>query len=362
MNAAYNVDCRRIDIANKYIRFGYGELNCAKEVREIGGVMRFIPQLLALMALAKAAGTDDGKKPNTLQPAKRNKGLEWRNLAIGAAIQTAEVSTLGQPLEVLKTKMAAHRTFTLRDAVRHTWSEGGARPFYRGLVPWAWIEASTKGGVLLFAQGEAERGLRTLAVLPEPAVGVLAGMAGGLAQAYTTMGFCTFMKTVEITRQRAGAKAPGTLATAAHVLRTEGWTGMNRGVSAVALRQMTNWGSRFGVARITEAVFRGDDKGRKLTTGERLGASVIGGAVSCWNQPFEVLRVEMQRQATNADGNKKRISMAEAARRVHADGGLAAFYRGATPRIMLSVYLTVCMVFGGDQVKAHFARKASTAA
>lgn len=29
-------------------------------------------------------------------------------------------------------------------------------------------------------------------------------MGGGIAQAYSTMGFCTFMKTVEVTRQKAG--------------------------------------------------------------------------------------------------------------------------------------------------------------
>jgi hypothetical protein len=29
-------------------------------------------------------------------------------------------------------------------------------------------------------------------------------MGGGIAQAYSTMGFCTFMKTVEVTRQKSG--------------------------------------------------------------------------------------------------------------------------------------------------------------
>ena len=33
-------------------------------------------------------------------------------------------------------------------------------------------------------------------------------MGGGIAQAYTTMGFCTFMKTVEVTRHKSGKKKP----------------------------------------------------------------------------------------------------------------------------------------------------------
>jgi hypothetical protein len=102
--------------------------------------------------------------------------------------------------------------------------------------------------------------------------GVLGGMGGGIAQAYTTMGFCTFMKTVEVTRHKAadGGKQLGTWAIAGEVWRREGLRGLNRGVSAVAVRQMTNWGSRFGIARVTESVLKGEDKSRKLSTSERL--------------------------------------------------------------------------------------------
>lgn len=34
--------------------------------------------------------------------------------------------------------------------------------------------------------------------------GIIGGMSGGIAQAYSTMGFCTFMKTVEVTRHKSG--------------------------------------------------------------------------------------------------------------------------------------------------------------
>lgn len=36
----------------------------------------------------------------------KKKPVSWQNLAIGATIQVFEVSTLGQPFEVLKTHMA----------------------------------------------------------------------------------------------------------------------------------------------------------------------------------------------------------------------------------------------------------------
>lgn len=78
-------------------------------------------------------------------------------------------------------------------------------------------------------------------------------MTGGLAQAYATMGFCTCMKTVEMTKHKAavtGAKVPGTMATFMDIYRKEGIAGINKGVNAVAVRQVTNWGSRFGLSRV----------------------------------------------------------------------------------------------------------------
>lgn len=283
---------------------------------------------------------------------QKKKGPTWKTLGIGAAIQVFEVSTLGQPFEVLKTHMAAHRGDGLRDAIRKTWHRGGIAGFYQGLIPWAWIEASTKGAILLFASHEIDRNLRDRGFSPS-AAGVLAGMGGGIAQAYTTMGFCTFMKTVEVTRHRATAQVKGTLNIAADILRREGLLGINKGVTAVALRQMTNWGSRLGISRITEGIFKGSNQERRLSVGEKLAASVVGGALGCWNQPIEVIRVEMQSQA-KAVNRPTNLNIFNTAQYIYREHGLLGFYRGVTPRIGLSVYLTVCMVFGGDQIKERF--------
>ena len=100
--------------------------------------------------------------------------------------------------------------------------------------------------------------------------GILSGMGGGIAQAYTTMGFCTFMKTVEVTRHKQVGVKQSTFSVAYNVFKKEGILGLNRGVSAVALRQMTNWGSRFGISRITESLMKGSDHKRKLTVTEKL--------------------------------------------------------------------------------------------
>lgn len=123
---------------------------------------------------------------------------------------------------------------------------------YQGLIPWAWIEASTKGAVLLFVATEAEYHAKTFGANNFTA-GILGGMSGGLAQAYATMGFCTCMKTVEMTKHKAaeaGKKPPGTIESFMAIYRAEGIRGINKGVNAVAVRQVTNWGSRFGLSRV----------------------------------------------------------------------------------------------------------------
>lgn len=61
---------------------------------------------------------------------------ELTRLMIGATMNMFEVTTLGQPLEVLKTQMAANRSQTMGQAFKSVWSRGGFKGFYQGLIPW----------------------------------------------------------------------------------------------------------------------------------------------------------------------------------------------------------------------------------
>lgn len=76
-----------------------------------------------------------------------------------------------------------------------------------------------------------------------------------------------------------------------------GIAGINKGVNAVAVRQCTNWGSRMGIARLAEQAIRkgrGVPEDQKLGTWDKIAASTAGGALGCWNQPIEVVRVEVR--------------------------------------------------------------------
>ncbi len=240
--------------------------------------------------------------------------------------------------------------------MRKSYQRGGIGGFYQGLIPWAWIEASTKGAVLLVASSEVEKVCKRTFNMGPSSSGAIGGMLGGVAQAYTTMGFCTFMKTVEVTRHKQVGSNLSTFQVARDVVQREGIAGLNRGVTAVAVRQMTNWGSRFGISRVTESIMKGEDKTKKLAVHEKLLASVIGGALGCWNQPIEVIRVEMQSQAKNPN-RPTNMNIWTCAKYIFEQNGFKGFYRGVTPRVCLGVYQTVCMVFGGDQLKERLGVK-----
>ncbi|GJD12285.1 Citrate/oxoglutarate carrier protein [Galdieria sulphuraria] len=271
--------------------------------------------------------------PLQVQERPMRKPIVWSNIGVGAALQLFEVTTLGQPFEVIKTQLAANRKDSMISALKTIYSRGGLSGFYQGLIPWAWIEASTKGGVLFLAQNEASSFIASLGFSQ-----TISDTAGGVFG-------------VEVTRDKTGAgKDLSTLQVAKEVFRTKGISGVYRGVTAVAVRQATNWGSRFGLARITETLFKGKDKDRKLSKWEELGASVVGGALACWNQPIEVIRIEMQSQLKAADRPEK-MNIFTCAKYIYKKNGILGFYRGVTPRIGLGVYLTCVMVFGGDQVK-----------
>jgi hypothetical protein len=183
-------------------------------------------------------------------------------------------------------------------------------------------------------------------------------MTGGVAQAYATMGFCTCMKTVEITKHKlaaTGVKPQSTFQTFMDIYRKDGIRGINKGVNAVAIRQMTNWGSRFGLSRLAEGWIRGatgKKNGEKLSAAEKIAASAIGGGLSAWNQPIEVIRVEMQSKKEDPNRPKK-MTVGNTFRYIYQNNGVAGLYRGVTPRIGLSIWQTVCMVALGDMAKTY---------
>jgi hypothetical protein len=58
-------------------------------------------------------------------PKIEKKPIKFSNLLLGASLNMFEVTTLGQPLEVIKTTMAANRTDSFAGAMSRIWGRGG---------------------------------------------------------------------------------------------------------------------------------------------------------------------------------------------------------------------------------------------
>jgi hypothetical protein len=68
--------------------------------------------------MSAAAARVDGAMPE-------KKPVKFSNLLLGAGLNMFEVTTLGQPLEVMKTTMAANRGDGMASAVSRIWGRGG---------------------------------------------------------------------------------------------------------------------------------------------------------------------------------------------------------------------------------------------
>lgn len=116
-----------------------------------------------------------------------------------------------------------------------------------------------------------------------------------------------------------------------------------------------------GFARLAEQSIRkarGLGETDKLGAMDRIASSAIGGALGCWNQPIEVVRVEMQSMAKQSANNPNRptkLTVGNTLAYIYKESGIKGLYRGVTPRIGLGIWQTICMVSFADSVKQWIA-------
>ena len=112
-----------------------------------------------------------------------------------------------------------------------------------------------------------------------------------------------------------------------------------------------------GFARLAESTIRkvkGKGENDKLSALEKIASSTIGGALATWNQPIEVVRVEMQnmsKEATASANRPAKLTVFNTLGYIYRENGLKGLYRGVTPLIALGIWQTICMVSFADYVK-----------
>lgn len=263
-----------------------------------------------------------------------NQKSDWRDLAIGGSIQTAEAMSLGMPFEVWKTQqISSLRTGKIEsaaDSFAHLWA-GGVGRFWKGSSA-KMTESFLKGGVLFWAT------MATLDVLQELGMDrsssfstLIGGFMGGVAQTIVISPL-----TYVVTYRNSN---PTDHCSSIAILRKTGFKGMFASAPAIALRQGSNWALRFMFAKEVANQYR-KAKGEPLNLLEDIACGIAGGILGCINQPTEVLRVVVQsRQAKGEAG----VTTRNSASMVYKNFGFAGFYAGLIPRMGLSAWQTVFM-------------------
>ncbi|KAL1526485.1 hypothetical protein AB1Y20_015195 [Prymnesium parvum] len=262
----------------------------------------------------------------------------------GTALQIVASLTLGQPFEVWKTRMGRHRTESTLESFGQIYRSGGLGGFWKGVGP-KLFESATKGGVLLVAKDAVQESLRKVGV-SQTTSGFIGGAVGGVAQT-AVIGPSTFLGTAMV----LGKQGCTISSIMAKTWSEKGFFGFYQGGSAIALRQASNWASRQGFteaarSRIAQAA-HGDARA-KLSTREEVAAGVLGGALSCWNHPFEVARIEMQARAIMGE---QQLSTLQVIRHINAEHGVRGLFQGLLPRMGLNIWLTLFMVSGVKLLK-----------
>ena len=82
-------------------------------------------------------------------------------------------------------------------------------------------------------------------------------------------------------------------------------------------------------------------KNVKLSIGEEALSGIIGGALSTWNQPFEVARIEAQANASKGLPPK---SFTQTVSHIVKESGYAGLFQGIIPRMGLGIAQTLFLV------------------
>lgn len=250
------------------------------------------------------------------------------------------------PFEVWKTHMGTYRNEGTVEAFRNIYKKGGVGAFWRGWQP-KMVESFLKGGILLFSKEAIIRACKSMG-MGDIGSGLIGGFGGGVSQV-TILGPCTFLVTAAVT----GDKSVGIIQCAKNTFATQGIGGFYRGGAALMLRQGSNWASRQGFTEYFRNLFKkrhDNPEKAKLSAWEEAMAGIIGGALSTWNQPFEVLRIEAQ--AAAAKGLPSR-NIVETAKYIVQGSGVAGLFQGIMPRMGLCIAQTFFMVTVPNLLKPY---------
>ncbi|CRG93542.1 mitochondrial carrier protein, putative [Plasmodium gallinaceum] len=301
-----------------------------------------------------------------------------KDLIDGSILHCLETATLGLPLEVWKTRMCIYRNENTIKSFKNIYNKGLGQ-FYAGFYA-KLVESASKGAVLLLSKEQIINFCNNLNI-NKTTSGFIGGACGGICQSLV-MTPCTFFITASIDKKINYKEK------IVYILKNTGIKTLYKGNSAMCLRQGTNWASRQGITEwirtkviqkknkkeekkikkiddinniksvndssnfslTNENIIKKKENSYNLTTFEEIICGIIGGALSVWNNPFDVIRVHMQ---NNANNNIK-LTFFQSFTNLYKEGGILYLYKGVIPRCLLCIWQTLFMVTGVKILNKYF--------
>lgn len=152
----------------------------------------------------------------------------------------------------------------------------------------------------------------------------------------------------------SSTRAPGMVATARHILATEGVAAMYGGLPAAAIRQAVYGGIGVGLYAPVRALLTGDADSKVAPVWKRMAAGMItGGVGQAIAMPTDVVRVRLV-----ADGKLKAVGREprykgtiDAFARIPREEGWFAFFRGIGPSVQRAAIINGCGIASYDHTK-----------
>lgn len=187
--------------------------------------------------------------------------------------------------------------------------------------------------------------------MPSTAVQVtLAGCSNALAGAFTNP---IDVAKVRLQMQGEGVRGgahSGLLGTLLHVIRTEGLSGLYRGVTASVCREMSYSGIRMGMYEPVKQKLGGTDPKHTSLSIKVAAGALTGGCGSVLANPLDLIKVRMQRATGKPPYASLPAALAQIAR---SEGGISGLWRGCTPTVQRAALLTASQVPAYDHFKHY---------
>lgn len=264
-------------------------------------------------------------------------------LVIGAGVTLAFEFAVGHFFEFIKIMKQTnpHRSYAqLTKDIIHS---KGILGIWDGFVPWGAIQSIAKGSVFSWGHAMTKKTLIPYADegrISIQAIEVIAGGAGGGFQGLVlspTLLLKTRVMTDPIFRNRMTAleTCKKSLSIGVKVIQNEGVGALMKGSAVFSMKRVADWSTRFFFSVMCEEyLYKRDDPNRKLTNGQKVTASLLGGVLSSISTiPIDVMVAQIQ-QASKAG---TRVSIFGTMQEQLRQGGIRQVAGFATSGLMVRV-------------------------